>query len=194
MMPGCGRAHGPCCALAVVAANSKTDAIANRAIMASPPRRTCSGMPSFAHVRGGTGRQEGGPGWRRAAYMAATRYFRSRPGPLTRFQACFRSSFVRLLADRLEGRVSRRGLFCVRSLTFHSTFMREKSKVPIMGRSCGVKAMHQLFVHRENLKHYKQLLERTTDDAERQRIFKLLAEEEANLAEEPQEKEPQKLA
>ena len=54
--------------------------------------------------------------------------------------------------------------------------------------------MHQLFVHRENLKHYKQLLERTTDDAERQRIFKLLAEEEANLAEEPQEKEPRKLA
>jgi hypothetical protein len=37
------------------------------------------------------------------------------------------------------------------------------------------------FVHRENIKHYKQLLERTTDEAERRRILKLLAEEEAQL-------------
>ncbi len=37
------------------------------------------------------------------------------------------------------------------------------------------------FVHRENIKHYKQLLERTTDEAERQRINTLLAEEEAKL-------------
>ncbi len=37
------------------------------------------------------------------------------------------------------------------------------------------------FVHRENIKHYKQLLERTSDDSERQRILKLLAEEEAQI-------------
>ena len=37
------------------------------------------------------------------------------------------------------------------------------------------------FVHQENLKHYKHLLELTTDEAERQRIMNLLAEEEAML-------------
>ena len=40
--------------------------------------------------------------------------------------------------------------------------------------------MHR-FVHRENIKHYKELLERTTDEAERQRVIKLLAEEEAHI-------------
>ena len=34
------------------------------------------------------------------------------------------------------------------------------------------------FIRRKNVKHYRQLLERTTNDAERQRIMKLLAEEE----------------
>jgi hypothetical protein len=34
------------------------------------------------------------------------------------------------------------------------------------------------FIRRENVKHYRHLLEETTDDAERQRIMKLLAEEE----------------
>jgi hypothetical protein len=37
------------------------------------------------------------------------------------------------------------------------------------------------FIHRENIKHYKRLLERTTDESERQRILKLLAEEEAQI-------------
>ncbi len=41
------------------------------------------------------------------------------------------------------------------------------------------------FVHRENIKHYKQLLERTFDDTERQRILKLLAEEEAKASVDP---------
>jgi hypothetical protein len=34
------------------------------------------------------------------------------------------------------------------------------------------------FVRRENVKHYRHLLAQTTDEAERQRIMKLLAEEE----------------
>jgi ribosomal protein L22 len=34
------------------------------------------------------------------------------------------------------------------------------------------------FIRRENVKHYRQLLEQTTDEDERQRIMKLLAEEE----------------
>jgi hypothetical protein len=34
------------------------------------------------------------------------------------------------------------------------------------------------FIRRENVKHYRQLLEQTTNDAERQRIMRLLAEEE----------------
>jgi hypothetical protein len=37
----------------------------------------------------------------------------------------------------------------------------------------------QRFIHLENIRHYKQLLERTTDEAERARILKLMAEEEA---------------
>jgi hypothetical protein len=44
------------------------------------------------------------------------------------------------------------------------------------------------FVHRENIKHYKQLLERTTDEAECQRILKLLAEEEAQIELDPPKK------
>jgi len=46
--------------------------------------------------------------------------------------------------------------------------------------------MHR-FVHRENIKHYKDLLERTIDEAERQRILKLLAEEEAKASTDPAE-------
>lgn len=34
------------------------------------------------------------------------------------------------------------------------------------------------FVRRENVKHYRLLLEKVTDEAERQRILKLLAEEQ----------------
>jgi hypothetical protein len=34
------------------------------------------------------------------------------------------------------------------------------------------------FIRRENVKHYRHLLAQTTDEAERQRILKLLAEEE----------------
>jgi hypothetical protein len=33
------------------------------------------------------------------------------------------------------------------------------------------------FIRRENIKHYRLLLEQTTDEAERQTIMKLLAEE-----------------
>jgi hypothetical protein len=35
------------------------------------------------------------------------------------------------------------------------------------------------FVRRENVKHYRHLLETETDEAERQKILKLLAEEAA---------------
>ena len=35
------------------------------------------------------------------------------------------------------------------------------------------------FVHRENLKHLRELLDRTINEAERERICKLLAEEHA---------------
>ena len=35
------------------------------------------------------------------------------------------------------------------------------------------------FVKRANIAYYRQLLEKTTDPAERERILKLLAEEEA---------------
>jgi len=38
------------------------------------------------------------------------------------------------------------------------------------------------FIHRENVKHYQRLLETTFDESERQRISKLLAEEEAKEA------------
>ena len=39
------------------------------------------------------------------------------------------------------------------------------------------------FIRRENIKHYRALLEQTTDVAERERILKLLAEEEAKQQE-----------
>ncbi len=38
-------------------------------------------------------------------------------------------------------------------------------------------AMTARFVRRENVKHYRQLLETVTDEAERQTILDLLAEE-----------------
>jgi hypothetical protein len=44
----------------------------------------------------------------------------------------------------------------------------------------GVKAVRR-FIHYENIKHFKELLERTTAEAERDRILKLLAEEEAKI-------------
>ena len=42
--------------------------------------------------------------------------------------------------------------------------------------------MHR-FIHRENIKHFKELLERTADEAEHNRILKLLAEEETKTSE-----------
>ena len=39
------------------------------------------------------------------------------------------------------------------------------------------------FIHDENLRHYRRVLERTTDPVERARILTLLAEEEAKLGE-----------
>lgn len=45
------------------------------------------------------------------------------------------------------------------------------------------------FIHRLNIEHYEKLLERTTDEAERQRILKLLDEERAKSSEQaPQRK------
>ncbi len=43
--------------------------------------------------------------------------------------------------------------------------------------------VHEHFVHKENLKHLRELLRRTTDEAECQRIMKLIEEEEAKKAE-----------
>ncbi|HEY2134980.1 MAG TPA: hypothetical protein VGH49_03775 [Xanthobacteraceae bacterium] len=37
----------------------------------------------------------------------------------------------------------------------------------------------ELFVHQCNVEHYRNLLAKTTDEAQRQRILQLLAEEEA---------------
>jgi hypothetical protein len=37
------------------------------------------------------------------------------------------------------------------------------------------------FIHRANVQHFQRLLEQTTDEAERQRILGLLAEEEAKM-------------
>ena len=39
----------------------------------------------------------------------------------------------------------------------------------------------QRFVHLENLKHLRQLLKRTSNEAERQRIVQLIAEEETRV-------------
>ena len=36
------------------------------------------------------------------------------------------------------------------------------------------------FIHRQNLEHYRKLLVETEDEAQRQQVMKLLAEEEAN--------------
>jgi hypothetical protein len=41
------------------------------------------------------------------------------------------------------------------------------------------------FIHRENIKHYEKLLQTTTDEAERQRIQKLLEEERKRMPETP---------
>lgn len=38
------------------------------------------------------------------------------------------------------------------------------------------------FIYRENIKHFRSLLETTTDQAKRKRIMELLAKEEAKLA------------
>jgi hypothetical protein len=39
-------------------------------------------------------------------------------------------------------------------------------------------AINERFIRRENVKHYRLLLETVTDEAERQKILKLLAEEQ----------------
>jgi hypothetical protein len=41
------------------------------------------------------------------------------------------------------------------------------------------------FIHQANIEHYEKLLERTTDEAERQRILKLLEEERSKIPEKP---------
>jgi len=41
------------------------------------------------------------------------------------------------------------------------------------------------FIHRLNIEHYEKVLDRTTDEAERQRILKLLEDERKNIADEP---------
>ena len=43
------------------------------------------------------------------------------------------------------------------------------------------------FIHSENMRHYRRLLERTTDPVERERILRLLAEEEAKAAPSPED-------
>jgi hypothetical protein len=35
------------------------------------------------------------------------------------------------------------------------------------------------FIHRENLKHYREMLNRATDETQRQTLLRLIAEEEA---------------
>ena len=46
------------------------------------------------------------------------------------------------------------------------------------------------FVKAENIRHYRRLLEQTTDESERRRLRKLLAEEEArDTLEAPHERE-----
>ena len=44
------------------------------------------------------------------------------------------------------------------------------------------------FIHRLNIEHYEKLLQRTTDEAERQRILKLLEEERAKIVDRPPER------
>jgi len=46
------------------------------------------------------------------------------------------------------------------------------------------------FIHDENLRHYRRVLERTVDPAERARILALMAEEEARLKEASRPPEP----
>ena len=41
-------------------------------------------------------------------------------------------------------------------------------------------AINERFIRRENVKHYRLLLETVTDEAERQKILKPLAEEQKN--------------
>lgn len=41
------------------------------------------------------------------------------------------------------------------------------------------------FIHDENIRHYRRLLDRTTDPAERDRILKLIAEEDARTEQVP---------
>lgn len=44
------------------------------------------------------------------------------------------------------------------------------------------------FIHRQNVAHYQKLLESTTDEAERQRILKLLEDERGKIADDPSER------
>jgi hypothetical protein len=61
---------------------------------------------------------------------------------------------------------------------------KKRSKLPPKGRRCEpwrwpMERDDPRFVRRANIAHYQKLLERTTDESERQRILKLLAEEKA---------------
>ncbi len=44
------------------------------------------------------------------------------------------------------------------------------------------------FIQRENIKHYERLLQTITDEAERQRILKLLEEERKKMPSNPPER------
>jgi hypothetical protein len=46
------------------------------------------------------------------------------------------------------------------------------------------------FVHRQNIEHYRRLLAQTTDEAQRDLLLKLLAEEEAKDIPAPGTKSP----
>lgn len=49
------------------------------------------------------------------------------------------------------------------------------------------------FIHDENLRHYRRLLQQTSDPVERERIHRLLAEEEAKASPPSQEGAPEQL-
>lgn len=58
--------------------------------------------------------------------------------------------------------------------------------MPVRGDTLELEGSHmERFIHRLNIEHYEKLLQRTTDESERQRILKLLAEERKKLPDEP---------
>ena len=57
--------------------------------------------------------------------------------------------------------------------------IRVRGMVIKLVRCIGGSGSMDRFIKRENIKHYRELLGRTTDAFERERIMKLLAEEES---------------